>query len=189
MTAFQERLQKKRKEKGLTQSKLAELSNVSKATINKYETKSDAAPTADILLSISKVLDVSVDWLLGNDEYCVKSVSETEKITSGDIKRAFEMLFTAFGNGVHIVEATVGVLATGDGLADDVHNVMYFDDPTTEKYIVAYKQLYNMLTNEVDVDKKTRCAVLDAVFPKEEFVQATLLKGGYFEDDVLPFDV
>ena len=57
MTAFQERLQKKRKEKGFTQAKLAELANVSKATINKYETKSDTAPTADILLAISKALD------------------------------------------------------------------------------------------------------------------------------------
>ncbi len=183
MTAFQERLQKKRKEKGFTQAKLAELANVSKATINKYETKSDTAPTADILLAISKALDVSVDWLLGNDEYCVKSVSEAEKITSGDIKRAFEMLFTAFGSTLKV-----------ETFADSDLHYIYFTDPITDKYIAAYKQFEILFENGVQFDEKTRRAVLDAIFPQNAFLPAGNGFGGSFippedEDDDLPFDV
>ena len=52
-----------RKKQGLSQSDLADLLNVSRQSVSKWETD-EAKPDADKLLSLSKILEVSVDWLL-----------------------------------------------------------------------------------------------------------------------------
>ena len=52
-----------RKKQGLSQSDLADLLNVSRQSVSKWETD-EAKPDTDKLLSLSKILEVSVDWLL-----------------------------------------------------------------------------------------------------------------------------
>ena len=59
-------LKKLRIERGYNQQKLAELLNVSRSTIAMWETKK-AEPNSDILIKLSNIFHVSVDYLLGNE--------------------------------------------------------------------------------------------------------------------------
>lgn len=61
---FSERLKKLRKEKGLTQSKLADLIGISLRSYQRYEEKS-GTPTKKRLEEIARLFDVSVSYLLG----------------------------------------------------------------------------------------------------------------------------
>lgn len=56
-----------REENNLTQSELGEKLNISKATISKYEADR-VEPSIPTLISISKLFNVSIDFLVGNDE-------------------------------------------------------------------------------------------------------------------------
>lgn len=57
-----------RKEKGLSQIGLAKILNVDQTTISKWE-KGKALPDAHMLLRLSELYDVSIDYLLGNSTY------------------------------------------------------------------------------------------------------------------------
>lgn len=62
------RLKSLREERGMKQSELGNLLNVKDAAISKYE--SGKVPlTADNLIQLSKIFDVSIDYILGNDKY------------------------------------------------------------------------------------------------------------------------
>ena len=54
-------------EKDLTQEKLAELLNIDKSTIAKYETN-DREPKVYILCKIADYFNVSLDYLAGRDD-------------------------------------------------------------------------------------------------------------------------
>ena len=54
-----------------TQQKLAEAVDVTLRTYQRYE-EGTRQPDFDILLEIAKFLDISIDFLLGNDEYLQK---------------------------------------------------------------------------------------------------------------------
>lgn len=56
-----------REENNLTQSELGEKLNISKATISKYETDK-VEPSIPTLISMSKLFNVSIDFLVGNEE-------------------------------------------------------------------------------------------------------------------------
>ena len=58
-------LRKLREAKGLSQEKLARLSDVANNTIVKIEAGKNQNPTLDTLKKISKALDVNVDDLIG----------------------------------------------------------------------------------------------------------------------------
>ena len=64
MSNIQKTLRKLREEKGLSQEKLARLSDVANNTIIKIEGGKNQNPTLDTLKKISKALDVSVDDLI-----------------------------------------------------------------------------------------------------------------------------
>jgi len=64
---FQKRLKIARKNKKYTQEELADLVKTTKATISNYE-NGYSTPSIDMLLLLSSKLDVSVDFLLGNDD-------------------------------------------------------------------------------------------------------------------------
>lgn len=68
MKAFAERLLELRKEKGISQAKLAQELQVSYAVICYWETDR-SEPTAPNLVKIANYFDVSVDYLLGRKEY------------------------------------------------------------------------------------------------------------------------
>lgn len=64
MSNIQTTLRKLREEKGLSQEKLARLSDVANNTIIKIESGKNQNPTLDTLKKISKALEVSVDDLI-----------------------------------------------------------------------------------------------------------------------------
>ena len=64
MSNIQKTLRKLREEKGLSQEKLARLSDVANNTIIKIEGGKNQNPTLDTLKKISKALDISVDELI-----------------------------------------------------------------------------------------------------------------------------
>ena len=57
-----------RKKQGLSQERLAEKINVTRQTISNWEL-GDTSPNPEQLKILSKTLNVSVDELIGNDEY------------------------------------------------------------------------------------------------------------------------
>ncbi|WP_251615670.1 helix-turn-helix transcriptional regulator [Pumilibacter muris] len=61
---FNSRLRELRKEKALTQTQLAQILNVSQATVAKWET-GDREPDLIMILRLCEVLETSVDYLLG----------------------------------------------------------------------------------------------------------------------------
>lgn len=64
---FAERFAALRKEKGLTQSDIAERLNVSPQAVSKWE-NGDSVPGIDLLLPLSELLGCSVDELLGREK-------------------------------------------------------------------------------------------------------------------------
>ncbi len=69
------RIKSLRIEKGLTQDDLAEMINVTKSTISYYE-NSKRTPTVTNLHLLAEALNVSFDYLMGNDHYEVADSSD-----------------------------------------------------------------------------------------------------------------
>lgn len=64
---FSKRIKELRKSKKITQEKLAEIIGVERSTVGKWESTS-IIPSSEILIELSKLFEVSVDYLLGNDK-------------------------------------------------------------------------------------------------------------------------
>lgn len=80
-----EKIAKQRKEKGLTQSQLAEMINVSNKTISRWET-GEGYPEISLLVPLAKALGVSTDYLLkdASDEGAqTQSAAETAAESEG----------------------------------------------------------------------------------------------------------
>lgn len=80
-----EKIAKQRKEKGLTQSQLAEMINVSNKTISRWET-GEGYPEISLLIPLAKALGVSTDYLLkdASDEGAqTQSAAETAAESEG----------------------------------------------------------------------------------------------------------
>lgn len=60
------RIKNLRLERGLTQEQLGKMLDVQKATISKYE-KGIVAPSNEVLMKLSSIFDVSIDYLLGKN--------------------------------------------------------------------------------------------------------------------------
>lgn len=78
-SVFPDRLQKALEDKGMKQNELADLSQTTEATISRY-LRGDRAPHVDVLVEISKALNVSIDYLLGvTDIPYINSAYTTEE--------------------------------------------------------------------------------------------------------------
>lgn len=64
---FKERLRYTRELREMSQKEMAKKLDIAATTYRNYE-NTNREPNYDILVNISKVLNVSVDYLLGNDE-------------------------------------------------------------------------------------------------------------------------
>lgn len=85
---FGQKLKYLRTEKNLTQTQLANLLKLSKANISKYESDS-VEPNLETLTMISKIFDVSLDYLLSMDS-TKKSDPLTDEQGSQIIQRALK---------------------------------------------------------------------------------------------------
>ncbi|MCI1959903.1 MAG: helix-turn-helix domain-containing protein [Clostridia bacterium] len=83
---FGENLQKLRKEKGLSQEKLAEILEVSRQAISKWESNA-AYPEIEKLISLSNLFNVSIDYLVKGKESKneVDCKNSSEVLKSGNI--------------------------------------------------------------------------------------------------------
>lgn len=87
---FRDKLFKLRKKSGMTQSDLAEVLNVSRQAISKWE-MGTAVPDVSNMLSISKTFDVSVDYLI-NDGFEAEEDSPIVKATIGVTKINYQYI-------------------------------------------------------------------------------------------------
>ena len=62
-----ERIQKLRKEKGLSQEELAEVVNVSRQAVSKWESE-QSLPDIDKIIALAEYFGVSTDYLLKGEE-------------------------------------------------------------------------------------------------------------------------
>lgn len=74
-----------REERGMKQSELGQLLNVKEAAISKYESEK-VLMTSDTLIELSKIFNVSIDYILGNE------TSSPKKETSSISKDSFNSL-------------------------------------------------------------------------------------------------
>jgi len=76
-----QRIKKLRKEKGMTQTELANAIGISYAQIGRYETKG-VQPPAEVLKNIADILSVSPDYLIygSTDEKAKASIQDKELI-------------------------------------------------------------------------------------------------------------
>lgn len=106
MNSLGERILYLRKRNNLTQKDFADLINVARSSIGKIE-NNEVSPSAEILLKISKVFNVSIDWLITGKEYCknIKAIEYTNNEIIDIIENASEedkefiyMFFNKFKN-------------------------------------------------------------------------------------------
>lgn len=65
---FNKRLREMRMKRGFTQQRLADTLNIALRSYQCYETGT-RTPCYDLLINIADVLDVSLDYLLGRDDF------------------------------------------------------------------------------------------------------------------------
>ncbi len=68
MKIFQERLIEQRKLNGLTQRQIADYLNIAQPSYIRYE-NGTSEPSLENLVKLADCFDVSVDYLLGREEY------------------------------------------------------------------------------------------------------------------------
>lgn len=77
--AFAERIAKLRTEKGLSQQQLAQSLGIKRSVISYYES-GDRLPSLDVLVEMSRVFNVTTDYLLkGKDASRIIGVSDLEE--------------------------------------------------------------------------------------------------------------
>lgn len=65
---FATRLRNKRREKGLSVAALSKKSDVAASSIRKYE-MGVVVPSVLAVMYLAEVLEVTIDWLVGRDDY------------------------------------------------------------------------------------------------------------------------
>ena len=76
---FGNRVKKLRNERGLSMDKLAEILGITKSRISMWE-NNGVVPRDDLLLKLSDYFNVSIDYLLGNDELDGKVPEESKTL-------------------------------------------------------------------------------------------------------------
>ena len=94
-----ERITKLRKAKNWSQGELADRIGASRNIIGNYERNANA-PSIDMLLKIARVLEVPVDYLLGEGEFAsydrgtVKRIQDVEKLDPATKNKVFDIIDT-----------------------------------------------------------------------------------------------
>ena len=72
---FGDRLKELRSKNGITQTKLAQLLNITKSVVSYYE-RQERMPSPDVLMKLASIFHVSVDYLMGIDKKKTIDVSD-----------------------------------------------------------------------------------------------------------------
>ncbi len=92
-----ERIIKLRKEKSWSQTDLASEINASRIMIGKYE-RNESDPSADVLVRLAKVFDVSLDFLVGEttnskfDKKTLNLLKDIESLPDNERKKIFDYI-------------------------------------------------------------------------------------------------
>ena len=100
-------------EKDMNQKELAQKTNVSEVTISRY-INGTRQPKSDILSKIADVLDVSIDYLLGNSTFKKTSLSNNDE---KDIAKKLDELRDT-------LESQSGLLFSGDAMDDETREFL-----------------------------------------------------------------
>lgn len=152
--SFNEKLQNLRKENKMSQEQLADMLDVTRQSVSKWES-GQTYPEMDKLIALSKIFKCSLDELT-NDE--IINISEKKKLNLIDttlelIKKTFEM-FKAFTfkqtvNCIFIMFLiALGLLLLRipfDGIKDAVHNII--NVLANDKLTEFISQIFNLLVN------------------------------------------
>lgn len=124
MITFSQRLRTLRKEEKLTQQNLADIINVKRATIAKWESK-NAVPDIDTLQKIAVYFKTSIDYLIGKTN---KRQSEEENIIESE-----PSFFLTIQNFLHFKE-----IAHNEGLSPNTINklIQAFQLPELEENLL-----------------------------------------------------
>lgn len=76
---FYIRIKELRDEKRITQIELAKMLEVSKSTVAMWESNRDRFPTIETLFKLSKLFNVSIDFLLGKEKPQSETLTEKEQ--------------------------------------------------------------------------------------------------------------
>ena len=88
--SFSVKLQEIRREKGITQEKLAEMMNVSRQAVSKWES-GEGYPETNALIQLANNLECSLDQLFADE---LDSVSDREMSEKKNIEQVFEETFS-----------------------------------------------------------------------------------------------
>ena len=72
---FGDRLKELRSKNGITQTRLAQLLNITKSVVSYYE-RQERMPSPDVLIKLASIFHVSVDYLMGIDKKKTIDVSD-----------------------------------------------------------------------------------------------------------------
>ena len=95
MSYFSEKLYELRKEKGFSQEELAEKLNVARQTISKWE-NGTTNPDTNNLIELSKIFEISIDELVGNDAFTAKENLEEKNDEYNNKKCKFKRMKMIF---------------------------------------------------------------------------------------------
>lgn len=113
---FGKRISKLRKDRNMTMEDVANAVNATKSSVNMWE-NADVIPRESILIELSKVFNVSIDYLLGNDKMEDK-VPENKKLQV--IQRGLENLDEErLAKAEIILETVFGDIFNDDSEDDD----------------------------------------------------------------------
>ena len=72
---FGDRLKELRSKNGMTQTRLAQLLNITKSVVSYYE-RQERMPSPDVLIKLASIFHVSVDYIMGIDKNKTIDVSD-----------------------------------------------------------------------------------------------------------------
>lgn len=155
---FSERLKIARQNAKLTQKQLADMSNVTAATISSYESENGTkVPALDKVIAIAKALNVSVDWLCGLDNI----IKENENIQFNSIMKALVLLLTI--KGVKFEKSELDDHECISELAPFANIKIY--SATITNFLCEYTKISDFI-NDSEYPQYLKDGLLKAVFDK-----------------------
>lgn len=125
-----ERLTELRKEKGLTQAELAELADVSRQAVSKWET-GEKIPSSEKLIKLSEIFAVPLDCLVKGDA----TLPEPQRGRQGSPSEKFYRGIIALLLAVIVLLTLALVIGHFSGKEEDEEDVIPIEDLREEKIV------------------------------------------------------